>query len=163
MFPVNSNRKLTIAFTIPRNASSVSDSIPVSLLFPPISTSEIECAGDRSRKEFEGSLVVLSRHGLFLASYIWAVDAARLGGLEDLDKDDAGKDVNLANSHVCPSSFRAFFFLSRTQYFPFRHPDRSLTATYVLCIRNCAVCDKFKTHSRRQSEKWPHGILKSLS
>lgn len=48
--------------------------------------------------------------GLFLASYIWAVDAARLGGLEDLDKDDTGEDVNPANSYMYPSPSRAFFF-----------------------------------------------------
>ena len=66
---------------------------------------------------------------LFLASYIWAVDAARCDGLEDLGKDDTSEGRFGKQPHA-PCSvifFSCIFFLSHT--FPCH--DRSLTVFLV--------------------------------
>jgi len=106
----------------------VSNSIPVSLFFPR------SFHGNRALSWFHGNFQeehysIFISPLLFLASYIWAVDAARCDGLEDFGKDDTSEGRFGKQPHA-PCSvifFSCIFFLSHT--FPCH--DRSLTVFLV--------------------------------
>lgn len=95
----------------------VSNSIPVSLLFlhSVFFRRNRVARGANLTENFERNFSTLILPWLSLASYIWAVDAAR-HGLEDLGKDDAGEGrfwqtATRVSRTPCPSSSSTFFSL----------------------------------------------------
>lgn len=135
--------QLNVHHRDPSDCVVVSNSMPVSLLFPrSASFRGILCAGPTAREFREELYSTFISPWLFLASYIWAVDAARRDGLEDLGKDDAGEgrsDKQPYARPVPPVHLLIHFFSFRTSRI---FPKRSLTATTLpvrpLALSSCA-------------------------
>lgn len=103
ILPANSSVNNYTVTTL-RNAASCRIPFRFFSFFPPVPTLfAISPAGSsRARRtDFTGNFEIFSvliSPWLFLASYIWVVDAACRRGLEDLGKNDAGESMDVANS-----------------------------------------------------------------